>query len=1012
MIRYPILIVAGVLLLGLSATVVGQARLTGADLRGTVTDQTGAAVPRCTITVTKVDTNISRTVTTDPNGHYIVPALPPGTYTISAALPGFRTQSRERIDLLLGQAITVDFALTVVTATEVTVTASVPLVSPSRTEISSVITQRQIEQLPVNGRNFIGFAVITPGVSTDRTPLQGAAATSGLSFNGQRARSNNVMVDGLDNNDPVVGAVRATFSQEAVREFQVLTNSYSAEFGKAAGGVVNIVTKSGTNTFHGNAFLFFRDRTLNAKNYFDKFDVFATPVALDKPPFKQKQWGGTLGGPIQENKAFFFLAYERTDIEDARLVTIVPAAAAALNRAGFPVETGNVPLGVSNSEVFGKIDHQWTTARALAVRGSYADIEREGIDDFGGIVARSRGTVQLRTNWSLSAAETDVLSSRWLNELRAQFAYENQKVNALDPACGGPCTDLDQGGPTVDLTGVAAVGRQRTSPQLRLNRRVQLLDTVSYFAGPHHFKAGGEFNHLAFPSGGNVLPGYFGGRYIFSAIPALGVGSALDALEKGIPAAYIQGYGNPLVPDAGYRDLSVFAQDEWRRGRLVVKPGVRYQRQFWKSHTLRVSDVGGGTLTYPSPTDGNDVAPRIGVSYDVTRRGRTIVHGSYGAFFDNTLLGVQNIGQVINGAPDGVRTLVLPAPLASIAWNAAGHRLTEDQASALLGGSYVSVVLAPDPSLKNGLTHQASAGIDRAIGADLALSINGIYVRGVNLPGTIDYNPALPAKLGPGRRPNDLPCSAQPAAPCVNGGIPGTSASVLQFTGFGESWYRGLTVALNKRLSHNHEFLLSYTLSKAEDSSTDFQANFIPQNNGYGRNPDDRFGLPLGFDPDSERGPATHDQRHRFVLSGAYQMPWELQLSGILTAASGRPFTALAGADLNGDGNGGAFPPDRARRDPATEASSVGRNSETTVAQVNFDMRVGRKFKLGTRGTIEALLEGFNLFNRANFIEDTNQSSFVVFGSSAFPTSPLPAYGRYTLTLPPRQVQLAAKISF
>jgi hypothetical protein len=310
------------------------------------------------------------------------------------------------------------------------------------------------------------------------------------------------------------------------------------------------------------------------------------------------------------------------------------------------------------------------------------------------------------------------------------------------------------------------------------------------------------------------------------------------------------------------------------------------------------------------------------------------------------------------------------------------------------------------------VTHQASAGIDRAIGSDLALAINGIYVRGVNLPGTIDYNPALPARLGPGRRPNDLPCSAKPAAPCVNGGIPGTSASVLQFTGFGESWYKGLTVALSKRLSHNHEFLLSYTLSKAEDTSTDFQANFIPQNNGYGRNPLDSFGLPLEFDPDSERGPATHDQRHRLVVSGVYQMPWELQLSGILTAASGRPFTPLAGADLNGDGNGGAFPPDRARRDPSTEASSVGRNSETTAAQVNFDMRLGRRFKLGNRGTIEVLLEVFNLFNRANFIEDTNQSSFVVFGSSAFPTSPLPAYGRYTLTLPPRQVQLAAKISF
>src|SRR5262249_28731147 len=153
-----------------------------------------------------------------------------------------------------------------------------------------------------------------------------------------------------------------------------------------------------------------------------------------------------------------------------------------------------------------------------------------------------------------------------------------------------------------------------------------------------------------------------------------------------------------------------------------------------------------------------------------------------------------------------------------------------------------------------------------------------------------------------------------------------------------------------------------------EDLSTDYQSNFVPQYMGYGRDPNDRFGLPLGFDPDAERGPATHDQRHRFVLSGLSQLPWDLQVSGIVTAGSGRPFTPLAGADLNGDGNGGAFPPDRARRNPADESTSVGRNSETTAAQVDVDVRLSRRFRLGTRGTLDAIVEAFNLFNRANFI--------------------------------------------
>jgi hypothetical protein len=1001
---------AAAFLLAIPATATGQARLTGADLSGTITDQSGAVLPQTTVTITNVETNITRSVVADGVGHYNVPALAPGIYTIGATLPGFGTQRREQVVLSLGQAFTIDFTLPVVAATEVSVSASPPLVPVSRTGVSFVVNQQQIENLPINGRNFIGFTLITPGVSTDRTALQGATATTGLSFTGQRGRSNNIMVDGLDNNDPVVGAVRATFSQEAVREFQVLADSYSAEFGKASGGIVNIVTKSGTNVFRGNSFFYFRDTALNAKKHFDRFDLFGNAVDLGKPPFSQKQWGATLGGPVQKDQTFFFASYERTDITDSRFVAINPTAAAVLNRIGFPVEIGNVPVSIRNSEMLGKIDHHWTPVRAFLVRVNYADIYREGIDDFGGIVARSRGTAQLRKDWGISAAETDVLSSRWLNEVRAQFAHENQQINALDPACGGACVGIDQGGPTLEITGVASVGRQRLTPQRRLNRRLQLLDTVSYFRRAHHLKAGVEYNHIGFPGHGNVLPLQFGGRYIFSPIPALGVTSALDGLEKGIPAAYVQGYGNPVYPDDRYADLSMFVQDDWKLGRLAVKPGVRYQRQFWNPFTYSVSDVGGGRLSYPIPSDGGNVAPRVALAYGVDDR--TGLHASYGMFYDHVITALPTVGRLISGAAAGVRTLVLTAPRASVAWNTPNRGLTEEEATALLGDSFPSTVIVPDPGLKTSYTHQIAAGVDRALRTSMALSVNGIFVRGFNMPGTLDYNPVLPARLGAGRRPNDMPCSAKPAAVCVNGGIPGSSASVLQYTSFGESWYKGLTVSLTKRLSHNHEFLASYTVSTAEDTSSDFQSALIAQNNGFGRDPDDAFGLPLGFDPDAERGPATHDQRHRFVLSGLYQAPWRLQLSGILTAASGRPFTPLAGEDLNGDGNGGAFPPDRARRNPVEESTSVGRNSETTAAQLNVDVRISKKFNVGARGIVEATLDAFNLFNRANFVEDTNQSSFVVFGSGTFPTNALPAYGRYTATLPPRQVQLAARISF
>jgi hypothetical protein len=987
-----------------------QARVAGADLRGTVRDATGAVLTACTITVTNRDTNVSRTAVSDDSGRYVVAALPPGAYIVTATTSGFRSQSRDDAVLTIGQTLEIDFALTVASSTAVVVSATAPLVSTGHIEVGSVITQQQIQSLPTNGRNFIGFAALVPGVAPDRTPLTGVAATSGLSFTGQRGRSNNITVDGLDNNDPVLNAVRATFSQEAVREFQVLANSYSAEFGKASGGLVNIVTKSGTNAAHGSAFLFFRDKRLNAKNYFDRFDTFGTPVSLDKPPFRQEQWGGTFGGPVRKDKTFFFASYEGTNITDSRLVSIDRTAATPLTAQGFPIDLGNVPFAVRNSEWLGKLDQQWTASRALSIRGNYADIDREGLDDFGGIVAKSRSTVQLRQDWSLSASETEVLSARWIHELRGQFAHQHQQVNPLDPNCGADCVNADQGGPTVEVAGVASVGRHRFTPFHRLNRRVQVVDTFSYFRGAHRVKFGGDYSHLFFPSEGNLLASHFGGRFIFSPIPALGVTSALDGLQKGIPAAYLQAYGDPHYPDERYGDLSLFAQDEWQRGRLTLRPGLRYQVQFWQDAAFTLSDVGGTSFRFPMPQDRNDLAPRLGVSYDLTGTGRTIAHGAYGMFYDNMIMIVENGGRLTTSG--NARAFVVSAPLASIAWAAPGHHLTEPQVTALVGGTPPSVVAVPSPSLKASFTHQASVGVDKQLASDLTIAVNVVYVRGHNLPGTLDYNPLLPSTLGAGRRPNDVPCAINPVAPCINGGIPGSSTSLIEFAPFGESWYKGLTIELGKRLSHRYQFTASYTLSKAEDTSTDFQTAFLPQNNGYGRNPADKGGLPLGFDPLSERGPATFDQRHRLVLSGVYEMPRGFQLSGIVTAGSGRPFSPLAGADLNGDGNGGQFPPDRARRNPADESTSVGRDSGTTLGYASVDVRVSRRFALSRGIAVEGMLEAFNLFNRVNFTEDTNQSSFVVFGTGAFPSNPLPAYGRYTQAGPPRQVQLAARLTF
>ncbi len=982
------------------APVMAQARLTGADVQGVVRDESKAVLPGAVVTAVNKDTNVARTATSDAQGRFVLAALPPGTYKIAAALQGFATHTRDGVGLQLGQSVDLEFTLKIAGGKEeLTVVTEAPVIDPSDTSVSSVVGRQQIENLPINGRNFISFSIITPGVTTDRTPQQGASATSGLSFTGQRARSNNIMVDGLDNNDAVVGSVRATFSQEAIREFQVITNSYSAEFGKASGGVVNIVTKSGTNEFRGNAFWYFRDKSLNAKDHFEKFDVFGNPIDREKAPFQSNQFGATLGGPIRKDKTFFFLSFERADITASNIVTIDAAAAALLNANGFPVQTGAVPYDYKTSELLGKVDHQWSSNSSLAFRANYSDTTNQNIEPFGGLVAKSRGAVQLRKDWSLSLSQTNVLSGRWVNEARVQVAREDQKINSLDPRCGGDCLTNDQGGPTLEITGFATVGRQRFTPQPRKNTRLQMSETVSFFAGKHSAKAGVDFNTVNSPDDGNSLPLHFGGRYIFASLPAIpglipAPINALQAFALGLPAAYVQGYGNSFA-GYGYKDVSLFVQDEWRVTRkLTIKPGLRYQKQYWDDIPYDVSDLNGARFKYSFPQDSNNIAPRVAIAFDPSGSGRTSLHAAYGIFFDNQIAALSGVTKGISGDANGVRTLVQRFPASLAAWRSPTRRLPEPATA------YPSLEIAIDPGLETPWAQQAAAGIDQALGKDFAVSANFIWVRGKEQVGTIDYNPVVPS-LGAGRRPNDV------------NGVAGTSASVLQYTSFGETWYRGGTLSLTKRFSNHYQFMVSYTVSKAEDDSTDFQSAFIPQRNGQGRNPSDRTGTPTGFDPLLEKGPATHDQRHRLVVSGLYRFPWDIQLSTIITAASGRPYTALAGADLNGDGDGGAFPSDRARRDPTSEATSVGRNGETMDKQVIVDARLQKRIRLGGRVGIDAIVEAFNLFDRTNYSEINN-----IFGRGAFPGSPQKdaqgrvTYGNYEQASAPRQVQLALKLSF
>ena len=990
------------ILLFLSASgdaALAQSRATSADLVGVVRDPSDAVVPGATVTATSLATNLQRVSVSGHDGRFVLPALPPGTYRVTVELAGFDAHVIDRLEILLGSSRSIDVVLRPSGIAE-QITVFAPDVAESPTAVvANVVSQQQIARLPINVRNFISFSLTTPGVTADRMPVQGATATSGLSFAGQRARANNITVDGLDNNDEVTGSVRATFSQEAVREFQVLTQSYSAEFGKASGGVVNIVTKSGTNVLSGTAFGYLRDDALNAREHFERFDPAGEPIDRPKAPFGQQQFGGVLGGPIRRDRTFFFGAFERLDVDASNFVTIddtapvlvfgQPAGTATglLRAAGFPVETGHVPFDVRSNQVVAKVDHHLRHTHTFTVRYNQGDGRHGNVETWGGLVARSRGAELINRDHMLAAAHTAILSPRLVNEVRVQVASRRQEVRGLDPLCDGPCDGDDEGGPTIEIGGVANAGRNRVTPQIRDNVRFQLLDTISYQTGSHFWKAGVDLNVIDHSK--STIPLHFGGRFIFAPLPAIpGLlpepVSAIQAFALGLPAAYAQGYGNPGTAYT-VGDISAFVQDQWQAAPgLTLSAGLRYQRQFWPERTYAVPGYG----SFGFPVDGNNLAPRLGVAWMPFPDRELTVRGGYGIYYNNIISAMAAIADVIDGAPDGLRTLVARLPRSIAAWNAPGRRLSEAQA-----GSFPSLIISLDPGMKTSFSHQVTAGLDRRFPADVWLSANLVYLRGFNELGAIDYNPLVPS-LGPGRRPEDI------------GGEAGTSASVLQYTSYGETWYRALSVAARKR-TDRYQFLVSYVLSRAEDNSSDFQTAFIPQNNGTGRNPADPDGLPIGFDPGDERGRSQQDQPHRFVLSGWARGPWDVEVSALVTLASGVPYNILAGSDLNGDGDGGTFPNDRARRNPADPASALPRNAGRLPREATIDLRVSRRFGFIGRSAIEPMFEVFNLLNRVNYTEVNN-----VFGAGAFPDDPGPTFGRFQRAAPPRQAQLGLRIVF
>jgi hypothetical protein len=832
-------VVSSLLILADAPRATAQQSVTSAALSGRVLDSTGAAVGGASVTATNLETNQRQTAATDEEGRYRFAYLTVGTYQLAALAQGFAANNR-RVTLTIGQALDVPLRLAVAdVAEEVSVTTDVPVIETVRTQVAETIRPGEIDELPLNGRNYLDLSLLVPGVSRTNTGSnQRFAETSavpgqGLSVAGQRNLNNSFVVDGLSANDDAADLTGTYFSQDVIREFQVVTSGGIAEFGRASSGVVNIVTQSGTNDWRGRLYGFFRNQRFDARN----------PLAPRKDPLTQAQYGATLSGPLRPDRTFLFANFEQTRRNDSNVITISPAQVAAINtrldRVGYRgarVETGLVPGALNSTNFFARADHDLNQSHRLTARYSLYDIAAANSRSVGGPNALSRGTALKNLDQTTALSLVSTLGSRTLNEARFQFTRSR-----LDAPVN------DETGPAVNISGVANFGTATFSPTARDIDLYELVDNVSTQRGAHSLKIGADllYNRVQIN-----FPGALQGVYTFTSLGNFLNGAYSNFQQAfGVPGQF---QSNPNV--------GLFAQDEWRpRADLTVNAGLRYDAQF---------------LPDPVETDANNFAPRLGVAYAPGAR-KTVVRAGLGLYFDRIpLRATSNALQ-----RDGSKYLVV--------------QLSPTQASApvfpnVLAAQPTTLPTRPnitriDPHIENSYGEQFYLQVEREL-PGASISVGYLRLRGLHLILSRNANvPRFPASAG-------VPNLGRPDPNWGN---------VSRFESSGTSAYDGLVVAFNKRAARWSSLRVSYTLSKSIDTAGNFffstpQDNFNLRDELGPSDNDQRHRLVVS----GTLAAPTMDG-----ASAPRQLLRGFQLGYIFTYASRLPFNILTGNDRNGDTN-------------------------------------------------------------------------------------------------------------
>lgn len=971
--RKLLILVAVITVSAISA--LAQSQSTTGNIEGRVVDPNGAVVPGVSITAKNQDTGFSKTVTSDSDGNYIFVLLPPGSYKVDvAAAKGFAASTYNNVKVTVGAKTALEVEVKAGGSVNVVdVNADGAGVELTRTSISNTIDEGRVQNLPTNGRNFLDFATLTPGIVKDPT------RAGDLAVGGQRGTFNSVQIDGASSDNTFFGQssgrtgsgrAPSEFSIDTVKEFQVNTNGFSAEYGRAAGAVINVVTKSGTNKFTGSAFEYYRSDKLNARN--------PNLVALNRvrPPGKINQFGGTVGGPIKRDKAFFFASYEgqRSNLPNPVILSSLPFAPANV-QAFLTPKAASYQVDRVQDNFLGKTDFNISQRDQVAIRFNFQNFRGTNLENGGSLSSLEHtGNSNVRTT-TLTGSWTRTISSSWFNEFRYQFQKDREPglSNSTSPEATFTARGLT--GPS---DGTFNIGRNNFSPRETTITRNQFIDNQTVIRGNHTFKYGAD---LLFDNIFNFFPGLFSGSYTFTDYAALSNQLANPGTQ--FASRFRQSFagagttGGTTHPND--REYGFFFQDDWRAtAKLTLNFGLRWDYQTIAKPPIKNTNaalVAAGFDTSFQPSDKNNFAPRFGMSYAINDR--TVIRGGYGMYYGRTTAIMTGTAHSQNGIQViAIDITCSPAP-------AVPCPLYPNVFSAAPSGAN----LAPfnlylfSKNYKQPFTHQARLQFEREVWRNTTFSVQYQLYKGIDLSRTRDAN--LPAPTATTYPIFDAGGSNTGQTVTVQrfGTNPTGTALVRPVAGFNRislfestarSLYHGVSFSLNSRFSNHWQFNANYTISKAKDDKPDQTSVVVGA--------DDAKVAQNQFDLSGEYGTSDLDMRHRFVFSSVYDtgrfthsdnkvakaLLSDYVFTWIIQANSGVAYSAAVSGDPNNDGN---------TSNDRTPGSA--RNQFHTPSAFIFDMRVGRGIRLGERAKITLFGEGFNIFNRANVIAVNNtQYSF------------------------------------